>query len=461
MQDPNVLYSALSSFARVLYAERSVINRGSVDSMALQRYKTQIVQCLSHQDPSIRRRALDVISALIDDKNVETLIPEILSYVKLADAEFRTELVSKIYAATQRFAPTPIWNFDTVLHILVDSGDYVPMEIISSFCALIGATAALQPHAVQRLSEALVNASDNQSLIQVAAFVVGEFAAADDGAIAALRQIAILPQTKPETLLYVITAVSKLAVRVGDVSAAIELLNVGIQNNHLEVQQRSGELLKLITNYAGHCEEVLAPVRHSTEGDDRASIQINRDAGAAKAAENAAGDDLLNLILDTKGQQQAPGRSNDLLGLIDGPNVKPLQPPITAQVRQPPITAPVVAQVPQPMPLLETSDFVIYGQIKVNPPTPTQIALRMLIYGIGTTPLTDFALQVTAAPGWKAAPQPMAPAALAPNRQSPLSVIVHLVNMNNAPFALYVTASYKFGAQPVTERGTISRLPPP
>jgi hypothetical protein len=111
--------------------------------------------------------------------------------------------------------------------------------------------------------------------------------------------------------------------------------------------------------------------------------------------------------------------------------------------------------------LLETSDFAIYGQTKVNPAAPTQIALRLLIYGTGTTPLTDFTLQFTAAPGWKAAPQPVPPAVLAPARQNPLSVIVYLANMNNAPFTLYVTASYKFGAQPFTERGTISRLPPP
>jgi hypothetical protein len=53
MRDPNILYSALSSFARVLYREQSMINRGSVDSMALQRYKSAIVKCLDHNDPSI------------------------------------------------------------------------------------------------------------------------------------------------------------------------------------------------------------------------------------------------------------------------------------------------------------------------------------------------------------------------------------------------------------------------
>jgi hypothetical protein len=34
--------------------------------MALQRYKTQIVKYLSHKDPSIRRRAFDAVSVLIE-----------------------------------------------------------------------------------------------------------------------------------------------------------------------------------------------------------------------------------------------------------------------------------------------------------------------------------------------------------------------------------------------------------
>jgi hypothetical protein len=86
----------------------------SVNSKALQPSKFQIVRFLSHPDPSIRSRELDVISVLIDEKHLEIFIPEILSDVKLADSEFRTELVSKIYVATQRFAPKPAFgSFDS------------------------------------------------------------------------------------------------------------------------------------------------------------------------------------------------------------------------------------------------------------------------------------------------------------------------------------------------------------
>lgn len=84
---PNLLYSALSMFSRILDSNSTIIDRGSSDSQALQRYKLQVVHCLSHRDPSIRRRALDVVAALVDETNLEALIPEIMTYLKLADRD--------------------------------------------------------------------------------------------------------------------------------------------------------------------------------------------------------------------------------------------------------------------------------------------------------------------------------------------------------------------------------------
>jgi hypothetical protein len=160
-KDPNVLYSALSVFAKVLYRANSVLNRGSADSMALQRYKSQIVSCLNHKDPSVRRRALDVISALIDESNAESLIPLIIAYLKLADTDFRVDLVAKIYTAVQRFGRDAQWRFDTIHHILVDSGAYATMEIVSSFCELIAGTPSLHEYASQRLAQSLFDFSEN------------------------------------------------------------------------------------------------------------------------------------------------------------------------------------------------------------------------------------------------------------------------------------------------------------
>jgi hypothetical protein len=51
-KDRNVLRSAISVFARIVYREHPVLSRGSANTMALQCDKSQIVRCLSHQDPS-------------------------------------------------------------------------------------------------------------------------------------------------------------------------------------------------------------------------------------------------------------------------------------------------------------------------------------------------------------------------------------------------------------------------
>jgi hypothetical protein len=48
---------------------------------------------LSHKDNSIRIRALDVVSTVVDEQNVETIVSEVLEYIKLADSDFRVDLV--------------------------------------------------------------------------------------------------------------------------------------------------------------------------------------------------------------------------------------------------------------------------------------------------------------------------------------------------------------------------------
>lgn len=164
---------------------------------------------MNHRDSSVRRRALDVVSALVDEQNVETIIPEVLDYIKLADSEFRVELVTKIFSAVQRFAPNPK-NFDTVHQLLIDSGNYIGSEIITSICLLILRTPSIQPHAVKQLSMSLMMYNDNQSLIQITSWVLGEFATNDDNSIENLQKLMILPQTTDFSKGYILIALAKL-----------------------------------------------------------------------------------------------------------------------------------------------------------------------------------------------------------------------------------------------------------
>ena len=62
-----------------------------VDHAAVSRHRSTIIGCLKENDPSIRRRALEVVFALVNLKNVEELL---LSSVLL-------EMKRKNYLATR------------------------------------------------------------------------------------------------------------------------------------------------------------------------------------------------------------------------------------------------------------------------------------------------------------------------------------------------------------------------
>ena len=465
MRDANVLYSALSVFAKVLYHERVIIDRSSVDSMALQRYKGAIVKCLDHRDPSIRRRALDVISALIDDNNAETLIPEILSYLKLADSDFRQELVSKVYMATQRFSKSSQWNFDMVHQLMIDSGNYVSMDIISSFCDLISKTPALQPYAVSKLTESLLNFSENQTLMQVSAFVVGEFATTDNGAMELLRNIVLMPQTTQETKMYVITSLAKLSARFGGIESNEQTLRQLSQSNNLEVQQRAGEMMKLLM-HTDVCSEMLAPIAASSVSTEQNPIAIVENTGR-QATQGTQDDDILLLVLDdtpsaprtTQAPTSKPIESDPLLDILDlGPATpQPVQQP--TQPAQAPQTAQQRPQQPSFTELAKTNDLIVYGQSKVNPQDNRQIALRLVFHAVGETAMTEFSVDYSVSVGWQINVQKADGNQLMPVGGRPVIQIVYLLNANKAPFQLQLRAKYKFGTQPLTENITIKTMP--
>jgi hypothetical protein len=444
--------------------------------MALQRYKSQIVRCLGHQDPSIRRRALDVISALIDETNAESLIPEIIVYLKLADSDFRAELVAKIYAAIQKFGRNCQWNFDVVHQMLVDSGNYASMEIVSSFCELIATSPSIHQHAVEKLKESMVNFSENQTLMQVASFVIGEFAIFDNGAVAALAHIVTLPQTSAESQMYAVMALAKMATRFNQKEKALDVFGKLVTSNNLEVQQRAGELAKLLT-HADVCDVVLAPIEERDEAAAQAPKIVMEPTANPKQVDTVLGDLLLELDDAPKPepQQQATTQSllSDLLQKPQQPQ-KPVQvqSPSQPQIQQPPAqpSKPVQVQPQRPaqvqaptvqgIELLRKGDYVICGRALGNPSDPRQVALNLLVYGTGATALTEFKMEFNPTPGWRLSVKPADKPMVPPAGQGALSQTLYLMNMNNSPFQLHIKTSYRYGAQPFSELGTVTRLPP-
>lgn len=107
-KDNNIRYVALNTLIKVV----------AVEPNAVQRHRNTILDCLRDPDISIRRRALDLTFTLINDSNVRVLVRELLSFLEVADAEFKPVMTSQIGIAADRFAPNKRWHIDTMLRVL-------------------------------------------------------------------------------------------------------------------------------------------------------------------------------------------------------------------------------------------------------------------------------------------------------------------------------------------------------
>ena len=104
-----------------------------IDDSAVARHRAAILTCLHEEDPSIRRRALELVIAIVQLSNVEELAQDLLQYlVEITDKEERRDMVSKITSLVQQFAPSAIWQVDTLLAVLKLSGGEANDEVVST-----------------------------------------------------------------------------------------------------------------------------------------------------------------------------------------------------------------------------------------------------------------------------------------------------------------------------------------
>lgn len=250
-KDNNIRYVALNTLTKVV----------SVEPNAVQRHRNTILDCLRDPDISIRRRALDLSFTLINEGNVRVLIRELLSFLEVADTEFKPIMTTQIGIAADRFAPNKRWHVDTMLRILKLAGNYVKEQILSSFVRLIATTPELQTYSVQKLYSALRDDISQEALNLAGAWVIGEYGDSllkggqyeEEELVQEVRESDVVDlftgilnsshsgQTVTE---FIITAAMKLTTRLTEASQVERLrrlLEMHQANLDVEIQQRAVE----------------------------------------------------------------------------------------------------------------------------------------------------------------------------------------------------------------------------
>ncbi|TIB94206.1 hypothetical protein E3Q19_00520 [Wallemia mellicola] len=369
-KDNNIRYVALNTLNKVV----------GMDTQAVQRHRNIIIDCLRDGDVSIRRRALELSYALINQSNVKVLTRELLSFLEVSDNEFKNGLTAQISFAAERFAPNKRWHIDTILRMLKVAGNYVREEVLSAFIRLVSHTPELQAYTVQKLYSSLLKDVSQEALTLAGVWMIGEFGevllanssfededrvvdVSEKSIVDLLESINVSPYASTIIRQYVLVAAAKLSMRFGKSFSESQdklrtLITMYETSPELELQQRSIEFTQLLgmpTLVDGVLERMPPPeIRTSMlggtaseskpVGSTRSAAQdsslvdiMGEDAGGAASVPSAGvtgnAHDLLADIFGTgspapetaAGAQSQKSSVNDIMGLFGQQTQQPEQ----------------------------------------------------------------------------------------------------------------------------------------
>lgn len=338
-RDNNIRYVALNTLNKVV----------GLDTNSVQRHRNTILDCLRDGDISIRRRALELSYALINESNVRIMTRELLAFLEVADNEFKLGLTTQIWIAAERFAPNKRWHIDTALRALRSAGNYIREEILAAFIRLVAHTPELQFYTAQRLFTALSNDLSQESLTLATVWILGEFGdvllqggSVDDGEeVKPVTDVALVdlmetvmtsPYTNTLIRQFVMTALAKLSVRFAETGTQSgvqqqerisHLIATYSTNLELEIQQRSvefGTLLGMGDVKMGVLERMPPPEIKATI---MGTVSERRKVGTTRADKDTVvdliGDDLSTPTGPSNGTPaQSLQSTQDLLADIFG-----------------------------------------------------------------------------------------------------------------------------------------------
>lgn len=337
IKDNNTRYVALEMLLTVI----------DYEPLAVQRNRATIISCLADGDVSIRRRALELAFAIINEQNIRVLIREILTFLgSCPDVELKSYITSQITICAAKYAPNDKWHFDTLIRMLMHSENHVTTDILSSILALIMRceNQELKKHVVSSLVQASLENVSQYGLALVTIWSAGEYAhlvlgssievggnptVIDEPLLLRLFDCFIgnpsySEQECAQLTLYMLTAALKLSAKFGSTQSLEKLrtfITLKSQDNNLEIQTRAFEYKQLFlqdnNTKKGLLARMPAPPIKEREG---LSLRGKSKTPAAQtpAAGSTTTEDLLDLLEDDNSAAATPQNNEDLLSDIFG-----------------------------------------------------------------------------------------------------------------------------------------------
>ncbi|KAF0901588.1 hypothetical protein E2562_003559 [Oryza meyeriana var. granulata] len=164
-RDNNIRYVALKMLMKAM----------AVDTQAVQRHRATILECVKDADVSIRKRALELVYLLVNEANAKPLTKELVDYLEVSDQDFKDDLTAKICSIVEKFSQDKLWYLDQMFKVLSLAGNYVKDDVWHALIVLISNASELQGYSVRSLYKALLACGEQESLVRVAVWCIGEY----------------------------------------------------------------------------------------------------------------------------------------------------------------------------------------------------------------------------------------------------------------------------------------------
>jgi AP-1 complex subunit gamma-1 len=325
-RDNNIRYVALNILMRAI----------SVDTQAVQRHRATILECVKDTDASIRKRALELVFILVNDTNAKHLIKELIDYLQVSDPDFKEDLTAKICLIVEKFSQDKLWYLDQMFKVLSLAGNYVKDDVWHALVVAISNAPDFQGYSVRLLYSALQASLEQESLVRVAVWCIGEYGemlvnnvgyldseepitVTESDAIDLIELALKRHTTDTATRAMCLVSLLKLSSRFPPTSERVKGIVIQHKGNvELELQQRSIEFASIIQRHTGIKSTLLErmPVL------DEASYLTKRAGSTEKTASGypkstASGDSKITSSVKVPNGVAKPPTAASMPNLID------------------------------------------------------------------------------------------------------------------------------------------------
>ncbi|XP_006612063.1 AP-1 complex subunit gamma-1 isoform X4 [Apis dorsata] len=507
--DKNIRYVALNTLLKTVY----------VDTSAVQRHRSTILECLKDPDVSIRKRAMELSFALVNSNNIRNMMKELLLFLERADPEFKAQCSSNIVMSAERFAPNKRWHLETLFKVLVAAGNYVRDDVVACTIQLISETQSQQSYAVSALWRALEkDTSDKQPLAQVATWCIGEYGdlllygppledidapvnLTEDEVIDVYQRLLWNPQNTVVTKQYTLLSLTKLSTRFQKGNEKIrQIIDTFGSNLHIELQQRGIEFSQLFRKY-DHLRpallermppmETARPQANGIIGMVNGEPELEEEKSSVLEASSPSSDSSALLdLLGTTDLGMTPSVSNkntsansttivnnndllDLLGSLDlnvptstSTSTLP-QTQTSSQIFNPTNTSNFlvdgllnsssVQNDTLTMIVLDKAGLKIIFRLERSPDIADLLIINMSAQNSGSAILTDFLFQAAVPKTFQL--QMLSPSSTVIPPSGQVTQVLKVTNINKVPLRMRLRISYTGPTGPVLEQTEVNNFP--